>query len=150
MVNIMGLMSFIKSKASNVAGEVKKVTNRDLMEAIVGGSMLVAAADGSIDDDEIIALDGILSSNPALADFGSEIGKEIKRCEDIIGAGFRIGKLKILREIADIKNNPEHAEEVFVVMITIAEADGEVDDSEMAILREVGNVLGLKTSDYGL
>ena len=35
-------------------------------------------------------------------------------------------------------------------MITIAESDGEIDDKEMAILKEVGNTLGIRLTDYGI
>ena len=38
----------------------------------------------------------------------------------------------------------------FLTMVTIAEADGEIDDKEMAILKEVGMKLGVRLSDYGL
>jgi len=35
-------------------------------------------------------------------------------------------------------------------MLTIAEADGEVDPTELAILKEVGNTLGIRMSDFGI
>ena len=58
--------------------------------------------------------------------------------------------MKIMLEIADIKNNPADAEEVFVNMLTIAEADGEIEPEEMTILSEVGGALGVRMSDFGL
>ncbi|MGB1291773.1 MAG: tellurite resistance TerB family protein [Pseudoalteromonas sp.] len=144
------MLGFFKKKAGDAKAELKKVENRDLMEAIIGGSLLVAAADGSIDDEELVSLEKQVSSNDSLKHFGAEIGKTINNFEKQLESGFRIGKMKILREIADIKNNPADAEEVFVNMLTIAEADGEIDEKELAILKEVGQTLGIRLSEYGI
>jgi tellurite resistance protein TerB len=53
-----------------------------------------------------------------------------------------------LREIDDIKNDPKEAEEVFVNMLTIAEADGQIEQEEQKVLEEVGRRLGLRVEDY--
>ena len=66
------------------------------------------------------------------------------------GAANAETKMKILKGINDVKNNPEEAEEVFLTMVTIAEADGKIDNKEMAILKEVGTKIGVRLSDYGL
>lgn len=137
-------------KVGEVKAEMKKVENRDLMEAIVGGSLLVAAADGSIDDSELESLEKLCLSNPSINHFGNEINKTIAHFEGLLDAGFRMGKMKILREIADIKNSAEDAEEVFVNMLTIAEADGDIDEKELKILKEVGGTLGIRLQDYDL
>lgn len=142
--------NLLKKKAAEGKAELKKIENRDLMEAIVGGCLLVAAADGSISDDEMMALDAQIQANESLSHFGSEIGKVMNRFEAQLKSGFRIGKMKILREIGDIKSNQEDAEEVFVNMITIAESDGEIDKGELDVLKEVGNKLGVRLADFGI
>lgn len=144
------MFKMFKKKAGDAKAEMKKIENRDLMEAIVGGCLLVAAADGSIDDDELLTLDKSINANPSMAHFGAEIGKTINQFEQQLSAGFRIGKMKIMREIADIKSTPADAEEVFINMLTVAEADGDIDEKEMEILKEVGTVLGVRLSDFGI
>ncbi|MCW2484730.1 tellurite resistance TerB family protein [Candidatus Symbiopectobacterium sp. NZEC127] len=128
--------------------ELKKVENRDLMEAIVGGCLLVAAADGEIEKEETDKLDQLLRSNPQLGHYGNEITQTISRFTEQLQAGFRVGRMNILREIDDIKNSPKDAEEVFVNMLTIAEADGEIEPEEQKVLEEVGRRLGLRIEDY--
>ncbi|AOR59283.1 tellurite resistance TerB family protein [Pectobacterium brasiliense] len=128
--------------------ELKKVENRDLMEAIVGGCLLVAAADGEIEKEETDKLDKLLRSNPQLGHYGNEITQTISRFTEQLQAGFRVGRMNILREIDDIKNTPKDAEEVFVNMLTIAEADGEIEPEEQKVLEEVGRRLGLRIEDY--
>lgn len=142
--------NMLKKKAAEGKAELKKIENRDLMEAIVGGCLLVAAADGSISDDEMLALDAQIQANESLSHFGSEIGKVMNRFEAQLKSGFRIGKMKILREIGDIKSNQEDAEEVFINILTIAESDGEIDKGELDVLKEVGNKLGVRLADFGI
>jgi tellurite resistance protein TerB len=139
-----------KRKASAVKVELKKVENRDLMEAIVGGCLLVAAADGEIEKEETEKLEKLIRSNKSLEHFGSEIHDTIVRFTEQLEAGFRVGRMNIMREIADIKNTPQDAEEVFVNMLTVAEADGEIEPEELKVLQEVGRTLGIHLRDYDL
>jgi len=135
-------------KAAAARQELKKIENRDLMEAIVGGCLLVAAADGSIEQPELDKLDKLLRSNANLSHFGPEITQTITRFKEQLEAGFRVGKNKILEEMHDIKNNQKEAVEVFVNMITLAEADGDIAPEEKKVLEEVGRLLGLRYEDY--
>ena len=130
--------------------ELKKVENRDLMQAIVGGCLLVAAADGEIEKSEGDKVEALIRSNKNLEHFGSEITTTTARFTEQLQAGFRVGRMNILREIRDIKSNPADAEEVFINMITVAEADGEIEPEELKVLAEVGRELGLRVQDFGI
>jgi tellurite resistance protein TerB len=142
----MGLFSFKKAAKS-----VNKIANQNVMEAIVAASLLVAAADGEIEDDEVATLNGLLSNNDLLSAFApTEITRTVERYTGILKAGFRVGKVKMLREIADIADNADHAEEVFVTALTIAEADGEIEDAELVVLKDIGKTLGVSLAAYGL
>ncbi|MEW7360906.1 tellurite resistance TerB family protein [Escherichia coli] len=134
---------FFGKKVASAKVELKRVENRDLMEAIIGGCLLVSAADGEIEKEETAKLDQLVRSNPRLSHFGNEITATITRFTEQLEAGFRVGRMNILREIEDIKNDPKEAEEVFVNMLTIAEADGEIEPAEHKVLEEVGRRLGL-------
>lgn len=144
------MFKMLKKTFGAGAQELKKVENRDLMEAIVGGCLLVAAADGEIEPAELESLDLQLQSSPSLKHFGSEITTKMNEFKGQLDANFKLGKLHIMREISDIKSNPDDAEEVFVNMVAITEADGEVEREEIAILKEVGQKLGVRISDYGV
>ena len=137
-------------KANQVKAEMAKVESRDLMQAIVGGSLLVASADGEISNDELDTLEKSIAANPNMAPFGSEIHQTMSRFKEMLDVGFRLGRLKIMREIEDIKNNPQEAEECFVNCLVIAESDGTVDEKELQVLKDIGGVLGVRLSDYGL
>ncbi len=129
---------------------VKKLENRDLMQAIVGGCLLVAAADGEISKNEAAQIDIQIRANKNLEHFGQEITATVNLFTEQLQAGFRLGRMNIMREIADIKNNPLDAEEVFVNMITVAEGDGNISPDEMQVLADIGNQLGLRLKDFGI
>lgn len=129
---------------------VKKLENRDLMQAIVGGCLLVAAADGDISKNESAQIDIQIRANKNLEHFGPEITTTVNLYTEQLQASFRIGRMTILREIRDIKNNPADAEEVFVNMLAVAEGDGDISAQEMKVLAEVGNELGLRLKDFGI
>ena len=135
-------------KVNQAKAEVKKFENRDLLEAIVGGCLLVAAADGEIEDSEVKKIDSLLRTNKNLEHFGSEITELVNRFSERLQSGYRVARSEILREIEDIKSDPQQKEDVLLNMLTIAEADGEIEAAEQKELDVVAQRLGLRISDY--
>lgn len=135
-------------KVNKVKAGVKKLENRDQLEAIVGGCLLVAAADGNISDDETKKIDSLLRTNKNLAHFGGEITELVNRFSERLGSGYRVARAEILREIDDIKGDAKDKEDVLLNMLTIAEADGDIDEKERKELDTVAQRLGLRVADY--
>lgn len=135
-------------KVNKVKAEVKKLENRDLLEAIVGGCLLVAAADGNIDDSELKAIDSLLRTNKNLGHFGNEITELVNRFSERLKSGYRVARAEILREIEDIKGDAQQKEDVLLNMLTIAEADGDIGEKEQKELDTVAQRLGLRVQDY--
>lgn len=135
----------------NLFNKAKKVQNRNVMEAIVAGALLTAAADGTIERSEMDKLTKLLQANDLLEAFrGRELTKTISRYENILDADFGIGKKKMMDEIADIADNDDHAQEVLLTMLAIAKADGEIEDEERVVIMEVCRALRLDPKEYGL
>lgn len=137
-------------KTAGAAAEIKKMANRDLAEGLVGACLLVAAADGEIEPEEIENLNAQLDAHPALQGFGGEIGKMVDSFSGRLNAGFLIGKTQIMREIGDCAHNEQEAEDIFVAAITIAQSDGEVEPEEVVVLKEIGKKLNLNLASYGI
>lgn len=140
----------LKKKLFGAKVAAKKLENRDLMQAIVGGCLLVAAADGEISKNEAAQIDLQIRANKNLEHFGQEITETVNRFTEQLQAGFRLGRMNIMREIADIKNNPLDAEEVMVNMLTVAEGDGDISGPELKVLAEIAQQLNLRLKDFGL
>lgn len=147
----MGIFgSLFGKKAANVKQELHKVENRDLMEAVVACSILVAYADGECEDAELAKMEQVISALPELKHFGSEISETIGRFHSLLEAGFRLGKLKVMKEIDDIQANDDDRQLVFNIALTIAEADGEIEPQELKVLKEIGQRLGINLREYDL
>ncbi|MFA6199130.1 MAG: TerB family tellurite resistance protein [Bacteroidales bacterium] len=129
----------------------KKVQNKELMEAIVAGVMLVGMADGSIGQSESEKIEKLLAKNENLDGFKpSEIREVMTKYEGILDADFMVGQQKMMKEITEISGNSEQAEEVFLNVLAVAKADGEVDEKEKAVLVKVGSALRINLKDYGV
>lgn len=147
----MGIFgSLFGKKANTMKQELHKVENRDLMEAVVAGCLLVAYADGECEDAELEKMEQVIGALPELQHFGGEISETIGRFHSILEAGFRLGKLKVMKELEDIKGNDDDRQLVFNVILTIAEADGEIEPAELKVLKEVGQRLGINLREYDL
>lgn len=128
----------------------KKVQNKNVMEAIVAGALLIAFADGSLERSELDKMSKLLQANDLLEAFrGREITKTITKYENVLDADFGVGKKKMLDEIADISDNDDHAQEVLLTMIAIAKADGEIEEPEVSVIKEVCRTLRLDPKEFG-
>ncbi|MNQ95606.1 Tellurite resistance protein TerB [compost metagenome] len=135
-------------KARAAKAEIKKFEKRDLMEAVVTGCLLIAFADGTCEEAELKAIESLLRTNKALEGFGHELTDTINRYTERLKAGYRVARLEILREIEQVKGDRQEAEDVLITMLTIAEADGEIEAAEQKELDTVSDRLGLRLADY--
>lgn len=143
------MFGMFKKKAKIVQREVKNFEKRDLMQAAVGIALLVGWADGDLSVSEGDKIQKVLANNPALAGFGAEVTETFNRYNTMLkDAGFLIGRSQIMREIEDVKGDSREAEDVFLIGVTLALADGEVDEKELKVLNEVGMMLGLRLENY--
>lgn len=141
----MGFLSnMLGRKGSEARQTIGNLENRDLMQAIVYGCYYIAAADGDLEPAEIEKVDRLLQNNPKLQGFGSELHACVEKARaDFEQGGARVIRMNALRELADVKHSPDQAETVLVMMITTAEADGEIEPAEMEALERAAQALGV-------
>lgn len=135
-------------KAGQARASVAKLANRDLMEAVVYGAIYVAAADGDLEESELSKIETILSNNPALQGFGAELSNTIDRAKTDFKSGARILRQNAEKELGDLAHSPSEALTVLNVMLTVAEADGEIEESELKALERSAKLLGLNLKDH--
>lgn len=137
-------------KANQVKDSVQKSINRDQLEATIAGSILLAFADGELEDSELTVLQATIENNEKLAHFGSEIGITIDRFVNIMKAGATLGRVKVMKEIRDCKADEEAKIEIFATLIDIAQADGEIEAEELEVLKHIGRELGVSLGMFGI
>ena len=138
---------------------VSKSFNNDLLEAAIGGAMLVAYADGNCDENELKKLSQFLAALDEFSSFsGTDIDKIINKNKAKFDVDFNLGKANVLKEINDISSNPDSCNSVFIVMVGVAkssssdglEKQGDIGMEERKVLREIANVLRLTPGNYGV
>lgn len=137
-------------KAAAVRQDMKKIEKRDFMQALCAGAVLVAFADGDLEDSEVKALHDVIESQESLKAFGAEIGQTIDRYIGVMKAGKTLGKMQLMKEIDDVKGDESEKLQVFALMLDIAAADGEVEPAELKLLHEIAKKLGVNTKDFDL
>ncbi|OYZ97692.1 MAG: hypothetical protein B7X99_13660 [Rhizobiales bacterium 17-65-6] len=125
--------------------------NKDFLEAVCAGVALVAAADGDIEENERQKAVRILTNHQDL----SKLYKQ-PDIEQTLETMFRrareaSGRQQLAREIDDIKSRPngaKMAEDVYLVALDIAYADGELEPAEEAVLKKLAARLGVDPSRF--
>lgn len=124
------------------------MTNRDLMQGAVYGVFYVAAADGDLEPAELEKIEKLIANAPALQGFGAELSNTIDRAKnDFLNGGARILRQNAERELKDLAHSADDATTVLNFMLTVAEADGEIEPAEMAVLEKASKLLNLNLKD---
>lgn len=120
--------------------------NKDYLEAVCAASALVAMADGELEDTERTKVISVVASHPSLGTMYDRNTIEttadamFKRSKDASG------RQSLARELDDIKgraNGVQMAEDVYLVAVDVANADGELEPEEKVVLEKIAARLGV-------
>jgi tellurite resistance protein TerB len=147
------MLNWIKDKGNEVrarlTAEVSKFKNRAFMEATVASCALVAAADGTISSEEKQKMAGFIRNSDELKHFA--MPDVIAFFEKVVGNfdfDAAIGKAEALKVIGRLRSNPEQARVMVRVACAIGASDGNFDQKERAVVREIFVELGLSPADF--
>lgn len=133
-------------KVRKAAVEVKKMENRDAVEANVWGAYAIAYAGGTCDAKEIAVLEKTIAALPAFSAFSGEIAQMSSNIRARYEASPRSANVQAMRELADVANTPD-AETVLCLCLDIADQDG-IGDEEMTVLKKIAQSLQLNIDNY--
>lgn len=140
-------MAFFKKmfgkKAKEAAAKVAKMENKDLMEALANGSLLAAYCNGTPKTEDLEKAREMVINHPSMAAFSTELPSFMDKVEETFKRDFRSGKIQALREIADITASEEEKQDLIIVLLSVVEADGEIDDKEQNMLEEIAGKIGM-------
>lgn len=143
------MWGMFKKKAKVAARNVAKFEKKDLMEATVGIAILVMYADGDASDTERAKTQKLLENTPALANYGPEVQATYARFDSLLkDVGMLAGRVQIMREIKQCNGDQHEMEDVLVAGLTVALADGEMDEKEEKVLKDVASAFGLRLENF--
>lgn len=132
------------------AGKVNKYSGKkDFLEAVCAACALVSAADGELEDAEIVQTIKGISSNPQLA--GAFPSREIEQTADAMckrAQGGRVGRAGLFKELEDIASDKEMAETVLLTALDVADSDGQIEPEEQKVLEKIAQTFGLSLASY--
>ncbi|MFC4305508.1 tellurite resistance TerB family protein [Cohnella boryungensis] len=141
----------LASMRQGLKDQVTKFKNKDFMDAVVAGCAIVAAADGKIDSSEKQKMAGYINHNEELKVF--DMSKVIERFNHFTSNfdfDAMIGKAEAMKPIIKFKDKPDVARVIVSVCCAIGAADGDFDEQEKAVVREICRAVNLTPSDFGL
>jgi tellurite resistance protein TerB len=151
----MSFLDTLKQKASEartmLTTEIAKFKNKEFMEACVAGCALVAAADGNIASAEKQKMIKFIQQSDELKVFETkDVIDYFNKVANNFEFDHEIGKAEALKAIGKLRSKPDAARLMVRVCCAIGTADGDFDENEKNIIREICGDLGLATADFGL
>lgn len=129
-----------------LGGGAKRFSGRtDLLEATCAACALVAAADGEVEDAELVATQEALVNHPTLSAAFKQSEIEATASKIFSRAKGAMGRVGLMKEIeqAKSKSTSDDLELVLACAVDIARADGELEGPELAVMQKIANTLGL-------
>lgn len=150
-MSLASMKSWLNEKKEALQEEVSRFKNKDFLDAVVAGCALVSAADGSIDASEKQKMVGFIQRSEQLKAFDmQEVIKGFNKFADNFEFDHTIGKAEALKAVGKLKSNEEGARLLVRVCCAIGLADGDFDDSEKAMIKDICVELGLNPSEFDL
>lgn len=140
------MLGILKKKFRKAAGGVKKMENRDAVEATVWGAYSITYSDGTCDAKEIAVLEKTIAALPAFAPFSGEIAQMSANIRAQYEASPRRANAQALRELADVSGTND-AVDVLCLCIDIADQDG-IGAEEQEQLKKIAQALQLPLEQY--
>ncbi|EOW5675262.1 tellurite resistance TerB family protein [Escherichia coli O9:H4] len=140
------MLGFFKKKTRKAVIEVKKMENRDAVEATVWGAYMISYADCTCDAKEIAILEKTIAALPAFSPFAGEIAQMSANIRARYEASPRSANAQAIRELSDIAGTPE-AVDVLCLCLDIADQDG-IGEQEEQALKKIAQALQLSLDAY--
>ncbi|MBM3203860.1 Tellurite resistance TerB [Candidatus Woesearchaeota archaeon] len=141
----------LKQKADELKTEALKFKNREFLNAAVGGSVLIAMADGTISSEEKQKMMRFIENYEPLSVFSSkELIETFQNTVSQIEFDRDLGEARVFEALGKMKNNTDASRLIMRLIICIACSDGTFDEKEQYVARKIAGELNLNPSDFEL
>lgn len=149
----MGMFGFAKKLAGAASREVKAEygANKDFLEAVCAAVALVAYADGELEQSEKDKAFKVIKGNATLTKIYQTNDIESVMNTMFSRADSRSGRMGLFRELDDVKGKGQQmAEDVYLIGLDIAHADGELEEAEAKVLTQIAQRMNLDLKALGV
>lgn len=143
------MFKLLKEKLTGGASRLSGKT--DLLEATCAACALVAAADGDIEDEEVMQTIEQLTSHPTLSVAFQQ--SQIEQCANTMfkrAKGGLTGRVGLMKEIEEAKGKAtaDDLELILAIAIDVSRSDGEMEPAELKVLEKIAATLRLDLRAY--
>lgn len=140
---------WLQKQTENARNVVNKYMGKDLTEALVAGSALVAIADGVIDPSERQKLIDYFRTSQEMRGINiNEVDSRFSYYVQRIQSDQMVGKAEALRAIGKLASKPEAARLVVRLCCAIGFADGEFAPVEKQVVEEICREVHLDSREF--
>jgi tellurite resistance protein len=142
------MSDYAKSVGPRISQQVLRLRDHRLLEGAMATGALVALADQRLAVEESLALQAVLANAELLRIYDRELALTLyTRHIDRIRSNFAAGKEEAMRAIRVCSEDIEAAELILQVGIAIAKADNEFSTSELEMIEEICDAIGVEGVD---
>jgi tellurite resistance protein TerB len=146
---LQSLKDVLDSATAAVTAQASRIKNQAFADACMATCALVAAADGTIDDDEIAATADAISHLDALQHFDvSKLQTTFEGFCTKLKSSAAFGKIDCQKAITKLKGKDAEARACVMVGEIIGAADGNFDPDEKKVVHSICNWLGLNPTEF--
>lgn len=128
----------------------KKFNNKDFLQAVCGVCCATAYADGNCDDSELATMTALIMNDDTLSGFNpDEIEKEIERHSKNFKLNQMVGELNV-KKCVNVLGGQDQKEMTIAMALAVAGADGNVDKSEVNVIKKFAQTMGVSTREFGI
>jgi len=140
---------WLQKQTESARNVVSKYMGKDLTEALVAGSALVAMADGIIDPSEREKLIDYFRTSQEMRGINiNEVESRFNYFVQRIQSDRMMGKAEALRAIGKLANKPDAARLVVRLCCAIGFADGEFAPVEKQVVEEISREVNLDPREF--
>lgn len=145
------LKAAIQAGKETLTKEIGKFKNRAFMEATVAGCALVAAADGTVSSEEKQKMATFIKNSDELKVFDmADVIAFFNKTVSSFEFDHAIGEAEALKTVGKLRTNVDAARLMIRVCIAVGASDGNFDESEQKVVRQMAKELNLDPQDFGL
>jgi tellurite resistance protein TerB len=131
------MLGFFKKKMDQAAANAAKYTDGPFANATMAAAATIAMADGNLSESEEDVILNTIKNNPTLKAFNSsELTKMFSTHIENLKGG-RLGKRMTKEVIMEIAGDTEQCETACLLVLDIAESDGDFDETEQKVARTI-------------
>jgi tellurite resistance protein TerB len=142
------MFGFLNKAKSALKDEMAKYNNKEFMEGLCAGAALIAYADGELEATEKAKLLAFFERSEDLSVFDrATLISTFQKFAAEFEFDFGVGQDRAMKELSEVKDPAQRAL-IGRVLVAIARADGEIEQSEVTKLNRAFSVLGLDAREF--